>query len=274
MDNFEFFKNFNKLSEAINKALNPLDMSQWLYNTNPKNTLSFLVNSHSVQNQLNSIYFKPKTIDWSNYFSILNLHKKFEIDYYNEVSNKIRTIGYWGDLVKASLIYEATQNFNDETFHKGFEDIENNIDIINSNIEQIENNPIEFFNSIFLIVKDYIDKNPSIKYSTKFIFFLIMSIVTPIIINKLSNNTDPAVFIQVTNNITNNYNNTPSFIINSDSIFIKSLPRQDAKDVFQVYKDDELKILKENRIWVLVIKINTADSGWIKKENLHLLKAN
>jgi len=191
----------------------------------------------------------------------------------NDILNKINTIGYWGDIAKLSLI-NGTQIFVEEDLSVS-DIIENNAEDINYTIEQIEKNPIEFFNELFISIKTYVDNNPSIKYSSKFIFWLISIYITVLITNKMSNTTDEKSIVNQTFNsyTINNYSDEKlDFKINCKSISLKNLPRDNSKSVYNFIKNDKVKILKDSLKWAFVIKENSVETGWIRKEYLDLKK--
>ena len=153
--------------------------------------------------------------------------------------------------------------------------IENNFEDINDAIEQIEKNPIEFFNKIVVYIKSYMDNNPSIKYSVKIITFIVSIYITVLITNSLSNtNDEKPTANQIINSYTTNnfYTEELSYKINCKSISLKNHPRDNSKSVSNVFKNDKVKILKDSLKWAFVIKENSVETGWIRKEFLDYKK--
>ena len=119
------------------------------------------------------------------------------------------------------------------------------------------------------------DNNPSIKYSVKIITFIVSIYITVLITNSLSNtNDEKPTANQIINSYTTNnfYTEELSYKINCKSISLKNHPRDNSKSVSNVFKNAKVKILKDSLKWAFVIKENSVETGWIRKEFLDYKK--
>jgi hypothetical protein len=269
MNVLEFLKSLNSTTDKINKSISPLKFNEWLPKINTGLAFKELMNGMNYNNHFihNDLLELSKRISWNYDFN------KTVINQLNSgVFDKINSVGYWGNIAKLSLI-NGTQIFIDDEEILDSEIISNNIEVINHTIEQIEKNPIEFFNDIVLSIKTYMDNNPSVKYSSKLIAFIVSVYITILITNLMTNNDKPTINQNFNSYTVNNYSNENlSFKINCKSISLKNHPRDNSKSIFVLFKKDNIKILKDSLKWAFVIKENSIETGWIRKEYLDLKK--
>lgn len=180
----------------------------------------------------------------------------------NEVLNKINSIGYWAQLASISL-NDAIQLPNDEE-----------IELINQELaiyaEELDESSLEIFNKVVISIKNYIVSNPSIKYSGLFILFLIQQILVPIILEKIKGGSQNS---PATVQIINNYNSNNNILAKANQkCSIRNYPKDSSKEIFILQENDQVEILKDNIKWCLVIKTNTAETGWVRKEYLNFAR--
>lgn len=279
MDTFEFLKSITSITDKINKSIYPFNTNEWLPKINTGLDFNQLIKSMSYNNYIHNDLLKLSTPPGWNYDfnkALINqLSNNNSININNTIFDKINSIGYWGDIARQSLI-SGNHIFNDNEVLIS-EVITNNIENVNETIAQIEKAPLEFFNNIFISIKTYMDNNPSVKYSAQFVAFIISIYITVIITNYLSSSSDddkPQVN-QVFNSYTiveNKYQDDPAFKINCKSASLKNHPRNDSKTVCNLLKNEKVKVLKDSLKWAFVIKENTVETGWIRKEFLNLSK--
>lgn len=282
MDSFDMFSNWNKMFENINRLTNPLGSNlNWISKMNNINPSGIAVVELMRKFQDNSLYQNSfnndiaKSIDWINISpakSIIdNINTNIGVNINTEIFNKINSLNYWGGVAKLVILDEFQSVLDEDELEDVVLNISNNIDLINSNLENIDNDPIVFFNNICLSIKSYMDSNPSVKYSSLFILWLISTFLIPILLNKIESNNGT----QISNsfNTTNNYyTNSTSAKINTKCAFIKNFPRDKSKTVYQFLKNENVTILKDSLKWALIIKTNSIESGWIRKEYLNFTK--
>ena len=280
MDTFEFLKSITRFTDKINKSIYPFNTNEWLRKTNTGLGFNQLIKSMSYNNYIHNDLLKlsipPRwNYAFNNKALISQLSSNNSININNTIFDKINSIGYWGDIARQSLI-NGNHIFNDGE-RLVSEVITNNIENVNETIAQIEKAPLEFFNSIFISIKTYMDNNPSVKYSAQFVTFIISIYITVIITNYLSSSSDddkPQVN-QVFNSYTiieNKDQDDPTFKINCKSASLKNYPRNDSKTVCNLLKNEKVKVLKDSLKWAFVIKENSVETGWIRKEFLNLSK--
>lgn len=289
MDSFDMFSNWNRMLDKINKITNPLGNNlDWITKINNINPAGIAVvdlmrgihNSSLYQNSFHNDISKSLNLISNNPAKSIidNINNSIGINVNTEIFDKIYSTSSWSSIAKLAILDEFQYALDEDDLENVISDISNNIDVINSCLENIDKDPIAFFNNICTSIKSYMDKNPSVKYSSIFIFWLISTIIIPILLSKVeSKEENKSEEIQVSDsyNITNNY--YPSSItakINSESISLKNYPRDKSKTVYFFKKNDEVRILKDSLKWALVIKENSIESGWIRKENLDFIKIN
>lgn len=277
MDTLEFLKSLNSTTDKINRSINPLKLNEWLPKINTGIAFNELMKGMSYHNKLihNDLLELSKRVSWNYDFNktvMSQLNNSIAMNINNAIFDKINSIGYWGNIAKLSLINGSQIFIDDEELYVS-DIIENNIDVINDNIQIIENKPLEFFNYLFETVKAYIDKNSSIKYSSGFVKWLLATIIIPILVTKLTqeNNENPTVN-QISHSFTTNifYTEELFYKVNCKSISLKNLPRDNSKSVCTLAKNDKVKILKDSLKWAFVMKENSVETGWIRKEYLNL----
>jgi hypothetical protein len=284
MDNFDMFSNWNKMFDNINKLSNPLGNNlDWITKLNSINTsglaaIEFTKAFHNNSLHQNLMYNDiAKSLDFISDNSIKsvidNIYNNNGIDVYKDVLNKIHSTNYWGNLTKLVILDELNSASNEDELENVMSNISDNIDTINLSLEDIDKDPIAFFNNICLSIKSYMDNNPSVKYSSYFIFWLISTIIIPILLSKAeSSEENKSGEIQISNNynITNNYySNSTIAKINTKFVSLKNYPRDKSKTVHFFKKNDKVRVLKDSLKWALVIKENSIESGWIRKEFLN-----
>lgn len=265
----------NKINESIEKATNPLKGYDWvLKNTFNKNQHFYNFNLPQHFNTLDKSLNFNNYQDWANNINtkllIESINKISQININTELLDKISSDYYWSYVFKISLINEFDKIENNDELNDFVINVAENLDDINISLEEINNNPVNFFNEIFISLKDYINNNPSIKYSSKFIIWLISIIIIPILLNKFYENGKKDVILDI--NITNNnyFSNDLKFgKININDVPIKNFPRNSSKTVYNFNKHDKVQILKDSLKWALIIKINSIESGWVRKEYLN-----
>lgn len=153
MNALEFLKSLNSTTDKINRSINPLKLNEWLPKINTGIAFNELMKGMSYHNNFihNDLLELSKRVSWNYDFNktvMSQLNNSMAMNINNTIFNKINSVGYWGNIAKLSLI-NGSQIFidDDELFVSDI--IENNIDVINENIQNIENNPIEFFNYLF-----------------------------------------------------------------------------------------------------------------------------
>ncbi|PST44625.1 hypothetical protein CYV15_02665 [Riemerella anatipestifer] len=276
MNAIEFLKSLNSTTDKINRSINPLKLNEWLPKINTGIAFNELMKGMSYHNNFihNDLLELSKRVSWNYDFNktvMSQLNNNMAMNINNAIFDKINSVGYWGNIAKLSLI-NGSQIFIDDDELFVSEIIENNFEDINNAIEEIEENPIEFFNKIVVYIKSYMDNNPSIKYSGKIITFIVSIYITVLITNSLSNTNDEKPTVnQVFNSYTINNHSTGNinFKVNCKSISLKNYPRDNSKSVSILFKNDKVKILKDSLKWVFVIKENSVETGWIRKEFLN-----
>jgi hypothetical protein len=276
MNGLDFLKSLNDITDKINKSIYPLGTNQWLNKINTGfdfNELkkAILFNNKSLNNELFEL---SKSTNWNYDFNktiISQLNSNIGVSLNNDIFEKINSASYWGNIAKLSLI-NGVNIFDDDEISVS-DVITDNFDDINHAIEQIEKNPIEFFNNIVVSIKTYMDNNPAIKYSAHLVGFIISIYITVLITNSLSNPNDnkPEVH-QISYTINNNSTKDLILKINCKSISLKNFPRDNSKSVHNLSKNDKVKILKDSLKWAFVIKENSVETGWIRKEYLNFSK--
>lgn len=279
MDNFDEFPNWGKMFENLNKISNSINKMDWISKVSSIHPLKITSIEMFKEFQKNSFYnfsfHKNVGIDlnWINESSIkLANNHKIGINLNTEILEKISS-NYWGNIAKIAILDEFQSALNDDGLEDVVLNISNNIDIINANLHDIDENSLAFFNKICVSVKSYIDENPSIKYSALFVFWLIGTILIPILLTK-NDDSKPAK-IQVCNEFKTTNNFYPKSVlarINKKSVMMKNFPRDKSKTVNYLEKDEEVSILKDSLKWALVIKTNSIQAGWIRKEYLNFIK--
>ncbi|TDX84605.1 SH3 domain-containing protein [Epilithonimonas xixisoli] len=276
MDTFEFLKSITSLTDKINKSIYPFKTNEW----QPRINLGIEFNQLSKSMSYNKNHLQNHLFQLSNTTNLgyeLNktifnqLNNNIGIIINNGILDKINSVGYWGNIAKLSLL-NITQVSTYEEDIADSQIISNNIEVINQTIEEIEKNPIEFFNNLVIFIKTYIDKNPSVKYTARFILFFISLYITALITNEMSKNSDEKPTV---NNITiNNYYNKDNekFKINCKFIDLKNFPRDNSKSLHRLVNNDRLIVLKDSLKWAFVIKENSIETGWIRKEHLKIVK--
>ncbi len=91
------------------------------------------------------------------------------------------------------------------------DDLQLYAEVIESNLQAINRNPIEIFNRIVVSVKSYMEENPSVKVTANFIIWFITTVLIPVIVTiitskMLENDDDKNRAVQIINN---NYYVTP-----------------------------------------------------------------
>lgn len=277
MDTLEFLKSLNSTTNKISGSINPFKLNEWLPKVNTGIAFNELMKGMSFHNNFiqNDLLELSKRVSWNYDFSktlTSQLNSSIAMNINNAIFDKINSFGYWGNIAKLSLINGSQIFIDDEELYVS-DIIENNIDVINDNIQVIENNPIEFFNHLFQSIKTYMDKNPSIKYSSRFVTFLLVSLIMPIIVARFTQDTreKPTINKIINSYTTNNYfTENLNFKVNCKSLSLKNLPRDNSKSVCALSKNDKVKILKDSLRWAFVIKENSVETGWIRKEYLDL----
>lgn len=287
MDSFDMFSNWNKMFDKINRITNPLGSNlDWITKINSINPPGLAAVELVKGFQNNNFYqysFQSdltKNLNWINNNPVKSIidsiNNSIGINVNSEIFNKINTLSYWSNIAKLAILDELQSILEEDELEDAVLNIANNIDIINSNLESIDKDPIAFFNNICFSIKAYMDKNLSIKYSSNTIFWIITTILIPVILNKLlADDENKSNQIQISNsfNTTNNYyTNSTVARININSALLKNFPRDKSKTVYQFIMNDEVIILKDSLKWVLVIKTNSIESGWIRKEYLNFTK--
>ena len=147
MNALEFLKSLNSTTDKINRSINPLKLNEWLPKINTGIAFNELMKGMSYHNNFihNDLLELSKRVSWNYDFNktvMSQLNNSMAMNINNTIFNKINSVGYWGNIAKLSLI-NGSQIFidDDELFVSDI--IENNIDVINENIQNIENNPIE-----------------------------------------------------------------------------------------------------------------------------------
>ncbi|MFK7113788.1 hypothetical protein V3468_04975 [Flavobacterium oreochromis] len=286
MENLDMFSNWNKMFENINRIANPISTNlDWIMKMNNINqpNIAVIEFMRKIQiNNSNQYLFYNDIIKNANWITnspvkliIDDVNKSVGQNIYTKIFDKIYPSNSWSNIVKLALLDEIQDAIIEDDLVNVISDISNNIDVINYNLENIDKNPIEFFNNICVSIKSYMDNNPSIKYSSIFIFWLISTIIIPILINNLQSNEEGKANDNQTSksfNVTNNYY-TNSIIakINIESVSLKNYPRDKSKTVCIFKINDKVRILKDSLKWALVIKENSIESGWIRKENLDFI---
>lgn len=285
MDNFDMFSNWNKIFEDINRITNPLNNFNWI--TKMNSNISELASIDLLKGFQSNIYHSSlhdgisENLNWINSIhstSIIDsINKSIGININTEILNKIDSSNYWSNVAKLGILDKFQAVINENELEDVLLNISDNIDLINSNLESIDRNSIEFFNNVCFSIKSYIDKNPSIKYSSIFIIWLISTLIIPILLNKdniPSNDENKSINIEVSsiNTTNNNYSNSVIAKINVKTALLKNFPRDKSKTVYQFKKNEEVQILKDSLKWALVIKTNSIESGWIRKEYLTFKK--
>lgn len=276
MDDFNMPPNWNRMFENMNKITNSLSKLDWITKVNSINPIKITSIEMFKEFQKNNLYNSSLNnnigidLNWINQSSIkLVTNNKIGINLNTEILEKISS-NYWGNFAKLAILDEFQSALNDDELEDVVLNISNNIDVINANLHNIEEDSLAFFNDICISVKSYIDKNPSIKYSGVFILWLISSILIPILLTK--NDDSKPTKIQVSNEFktTNNfYPNSVVARVNLKSVMMKNFPRDKSKTINYLEKDEEVNILKDSLKWALVIKTNSVQSGWIRKEYLN-----
>ncbi|MDR6459263.1 hypothetical protein J2786_002370 [Chryseobacterium vietnamense] len=176
--------------------------------------------------------------------------------------NKITSIGYWTQVASISL-NETIQIPNSEEIEILAQELANHA-------EELDERSLEIFNNLVTSIKNYIVNNPSIKYSGLFILFLIQQILVPIILDKIKGESQNS---PTTVQIINNYDSNNNILVKANQeCSIRNYPKDSSKEMFILQENDQVEILKDNIKWCLVIKINTAESGWVRKEHLNFAR--
>jgi|GEM_PF-6377110 len=286
MEKFDF-KGITSLSEKINAAISPISKitNQLDVFSNNTASLNSLADSLRIKVPVIGINgFTGLTIDlppglgeviknleilqnpYLKLFQDLNL-KIFD----NQLIERIQSINYWGELASATLSSTTISDISDIEQNLASDDLQLYAEEIESNLQEIYKNPIEIFNKIVVSIKFYIEENPSVKVTATFIAWFITTVLVPVIITILTSKyleseDDKNNTVQIINQ---NYNATSkSRAITKSEIALKNLPRNNSKDMFVLNFGDEVEILRENKKWCFVIKINTVETGWVRKQNL------
>ncbi|UPF18695.1 hypothetical protein, partial [Flavobacterium psychrophilum] len=267
MDSFDMFSNWNKMFDKINRITNPLGSNlDWITRMNSINPTGLAVVELMRGFQNNNLYQYSfhsditKNLNWINNNPVKSIidsiNNSIGINVNTEIFNKIDSLNYWSGIAKLAILDEFQSVLDEDELEDVVLNISNSIDLINSNLENIDKDPIAFFNNICISTKAYMDSNPSVKYSSLFIFWLISTILIPILMNKMESNDG----VQISNsfNTTNNYYTNTSVVakINLKSALIKNFPRDKSKTIYQFTKNENVTILKDSLKWALVIKTN------------------
>ncbi|MDC8105490.1 SH3 domain-containing protein [Chryseobacterium sp. B21-037] len=188
----------------------------------------------------------------------------------NELIEKINSIGYWGQVANISL-YEAVEaSGGNREIGMLTAELGINNESINLDLEELDRTSLEIFNNLIATIKNYITANPSVKYSAIFILFVIQQILVPIILEKIKGENEiTPIAVQVTNNYYGDKNVIAKVIRPSS---MRNYPRNSSKEMFVLQENDQVEVLKDNVKWCLVIKTNTAMTGWVRKEYLNFSK--
>lgn len=288
MKEFDLHSSLKKINESIENSIKPLKSIDWIDKTTYANK-HFLDTINSIKRMENN-FFIPSSLDklpynnWANESSIKllieSINKTHKINISDEILNKIKSESYWNEMFKisivnnlqSSIIHEQSKN---EVPNELILEVSNNLDVINSNLDEINRDTLRFFNEICLSIKKIIDENPSIKYSAQFIFWLIGVIIIPTILNQIQNSSEKSTTeININNNfsINNTYTNIKIGIINVKEVNIKNFPRDKSRTTFIFKKNEQVQILRDSLKWALVIKNNSVESGWIRKEYLNFME--
>ncbi|MFK7059520.1 SH3 domain-containing protein [Flavobacterium oreochromis] len=288
MKEFDLHSSLKKINESIENSIKPLKSIDWIDKTTYANK-HFLDTINSIKRMENN-FFIPSSLDklpynnWANESSIKllieSINKTHKINISDEILNKIKSESYWNEMFKisivnnlqSSIIHEQSKN---EVPNELILEVSNNLDVINSNLDEINRDTLRFFNEICLSIKKIIDENPSIKYSAQFIFWLIGVIIIPTILNQIQNSSEKSTTeININNNfsINNTYTNIKIGIINVKEVNIKNFPRDKSRTTFIFKKNEQVQILRDSLKWALVIKNNSIESGWIRKEYLNFME--
>ncbi|REC59376.1 hypothetical protein DRF65_26500 [Chryseobacterium pennae] len=180
----------------------------------------------------------------------------------NQVLNRINPIGYWTQLASISL-NDVIQLPNDEEIEILAQELANRA-------EELDDSSLEIFNNLVTSIKNYIVNNPSIKYSGLFILFLIQQIIVPIILEKIKGESQKT---PTTVQIINNYSSNSNILVKANQkCSIRNYPKDSSKEIFTLQENNQVEILKDNIKWCLVIKTNTAETGWVRKEYLNFAR--
>ncbi|WP_336963251.1 SH3 domain-containing protein [Chryseobacterium contaminans] len=235
----------------ITRKLNAYGNSTILEEFNKNTKIGLPPSIYDLVRRLDNIANEPTLVAMKNINSqLLN----------NQSLNRINSIGYWTQLASISL-NNAIQLPNDEE-----------IELINQELavhaEELDESSLEIFNNLVASVKNYIVSNPSVKYSGLVILFLIQQFLVPIILEKIkgeSQNTPTTV--QIINNYSSNI-----LAKANQKCSIRNYPKDSSKEIFILQENDQVEILKDNIKWCLVIKTNTAETGWVRKEYLNFAR--
>ncbi|AZB33996.1 SH3 domain-containing protein [Chryseobacterium bernardetii] len=292
MDKFDF-KGITALSEKINIALSPISQIAKQFNVfhNSTRHLNTFGDNLRIQLPVNGIggfgnlkiELSPGVQEIIRHLEILqNPYLKLFQDlnvkiFDNQLIERIQSINYWGELASATILNRMDSTSTDIANSLTADDLQLYAEVIESNLQAINRNPIEIFNRIVVSVKSYMEENPSVKVTANFIIWFITTVLIPVIVTiitskMLENDDDKNRAVQIINN---NYYVTPKSRADIlTDIGLKNLPRNDSKDMFLLHKGDELEILKKNQKWSFVIKINTIETGWVRNEYLKTIEGN
>ncbi|AMA49981.1 SH3 domain-containing protein [Flavobacterium covae] len=288
MKELDLYSSLKKINDRIEDSIKPFKSIDWIDKTTYANK-HFLDTINSIK-KIENNFFIPSSLDkltyynWANESSIKllieNINKTHKINISDEILNKINSETYWNEMFKISIVNNLqsstiNEQSNNEVPNELIFEVSNNLDVINSNLDEINRDTLKFFNEICLSIKKIIDENPSIKYSAQFIFWLIGVIIIPTILNQIQNSSEKTTKeININNNfsINNTYTNIKIAIINIEEVNIKNFPRDKSKTTYILKKNEQVQILKDSLKWALVIKNNSVESGWIRKEYLNFMK--
>ncbi|OCW73219.1 SH3 domain-containing protein [Elizabethkingia anophelis] len=262
MDNINYIKNINFLSKKINSIISPLETNHQFYKyfkmVGSIQELTNITTNHSVHNNIIEISKSLKDIN-----KLHSLHSSLNKD----LATILDSFDYWGEIIKISFYKEFQEINNIEEINILIDKLNSDNKNTKSNIEEAKKNPLELFNTIFIATKSYVDANPSIKYSAIFMIWFISTIIIPITIANFGQNNTPS--IQIVNNYANNITIAS---VDTESLSLKNHPRDKSKNIHFLKKNDKVQVLKDSIKWCLVIKANTIESGWVRKEYLTFSK--
>lgn len=267
MQEFDPLRNFNKIFEQINRLANPLGNFYTVYHNN--STLDYL-KKLEVNTPYNLPFYNIDVLSCHN--SMNRALERISENLYpkslTEIFEKIYNNDHWSNLAKISVLYNLETVVEDENIEEFISEFNDNIETINSNVEEFDENLIYHINNFLIGFRAYLKENPIANIS----FYVFQSLLLTYIGSVLFSTTETNINIDNSITINQVIEDKVFAKVNTDSLYLKSFARDNSKKVGCLLKNTEVEVLKDNIKWAFVIEKNTTNTGWVRKESLSFIK--
>ncbi len=265
---------YHKLMESLNIAIpNISNTITELSTKNEKIYQSIGLNNSEFEKVINNLKNNNIPFEASLWSKIGAIIKDSKIDYlknlnenrFNLIQDNFKDIGINSEIATIAFL----ENINEQVVNLSEDEI-NDLSIDTANFI---NNSIIKSNLLVIIVTNYLNDNPSIKFSIKMIYRILSIILGAYIGSLFSNNSEkdkPKEIVTINNyisSISDKSTELYSYKINSDNALLKNSNSNNSRTVAKLKLNTEIIILKNNRKWVYVfVKNDQIISGWVRKE--------